>query len=174
MNNSLLTHPRLYFKFQPRAVSSSEDEDDLEPVYPGPICISCSGVDNDPLIWCSGCCEPFHYECAKGFPKSKYGTTYRWLCLDCRQSCISCSYPVLTISTFECKSCWRIIHRRCIDPQVRRTPWLSESHGCFLTFIARFFHKTFENDLRNLIFFYLNQVIGRVNFFMIWYKIACK
>ena len=112
------------FKFQPRAVSSSEDEDELEPVYPGPICISCSGIDNDPLIWCSGCCEPFHYECAKGFPKSKYGTTYKWFCLDCRQSCISCSYPVLTISTFECKSCWRIIHRRCIDPQVRSTSWL--------------------------------------------------
>lgn len=111
---STMTYPS-----QPRAVSSSEDEDELEAVYPGPICISCSGIDNDPLIWCSGCAEPYHYECAKGYPKEKYGQTYRWLCLDCRQSCVSCSYPVLTISTFNCKTCWKIIHRRCIDPQVR-------------------------------------------------------
>ncbi|CAG5105488.1 Oidioi.mRNA.OKI2018_I69.chr1.g2170.t3.cds [Oikopleura dioica] len=113
-NPIVLTKP-----LKPRAVSSSEDEDELEAVYPGPICISCSGVDNDPLIWCSGCAEPYHYECAKGYPKEKYGQTYRWLCLDCRQSCVSCSYPVLTISTFNCKTCWKIIHRRCIDPQLR-------------------------------------------------------
>ena len=39
---------------------SEDEEEDLEDIYPAPICISCSGVDNDPLVWCSGCGDPYH------------------------------------------------------------------------------------------------------------------
>ena len=50
---------------KPRAESSEDDEDEMDPVFPGPVCISCSGVDNDPLVWCSGCGEPHHYDVSK-------------------------------------------------------------------------------------------------------------
>ena len=45
---------------KPRVIDSSDDEGTVEDVFPGPVCISCSGVDNDPLVWCSGCGDPYH------------------------------------------------------------------------------------------------------------------
>ena len=45
---------------KPRPIDSDESGEELEDIYPAPICISCSGVDNDPLVWCSGCADPYH------------------------------------------------------------------------------------------------------------------
>ena len=45
---------------KPRPIDSDESGEELEDIYPAPICISCSGVDNDPLVWCSGCGDPYH------------------------------------------------------------------------------------------------------------------
>ena len=45
---------------KPRPLDSDESGEELEDIYPNPICISCSGVDNDPLVWCSGCGDPYH------------------------------------------------------------------------------------------------------------------
>ena len=102
---------------KPRNIEDSEGESD-EDVFPGPICISCAGVDNDPLVWCSGCGDPYHLDCAQGHPKTD--APYRWLCMDCRQTCVSCHDAIsLGAQIFKCKTCWRVIHRRCVDPTVR-------------------------------------------------------
>ena len=104
---------------KPRSLDSSDGDSD-EDVYPGPVCTACAGVDNDMLVWCSGCGDPYHVECAPGYPKGLNGSPYRWLCQECRQQCVSC-HDQITISAaiFKCKTCWRIIHRRCVDPTVR-------------------------------------------------------
>jgi len=105
---------------KPRPIDSDESGEELEDIYPAPICISCSGVDNDPLVWCSGCGDPYHTDCAPGYPKREIGKVYRWLCQFCRQTCVSCSDSISTqTQTFKCKSCWRIIHRKCVDPSLR-------------------------------------------------------
>ena len=67
-----------------------------EDVFPGPVCTSCAGVDNDVLVWCSGCGDPYHLDCAHGHPKN-IDHPYRWLCQMCRQQCVSC-HDQITLS----------------------------------------------------------------------------
>ena len=56
---------------KPRPIDSDESGEELEDIYPAPICISCSGVDNDPLVWCSGCADPYHTDvsCTRNITK---------------------------------------------------------------------------------------------------------
>ena len=87
-----------------------------------------------------------YIQCASGYPISKHNSSYRWLCGDCRQTCVSCSYAIVSNQTFKCLQCWRIIHRRCVDPQVTPSSWKT----VFSKFLASFGVSKFGLDMYRL------------------------